>query len=234
MKAKFSYFRNVKLMLSAVDKNLIFFLLFCLGSLIVVGCYEVNDPEPVFSAAEKEMIVSADSTTALRVLTISDRADSIILRTPSDSVRRTEDEEVLRHFVHRLYHTVTDSASLGVGIAAPQVGILKNIIWVQRFDKEQLPFEVYINPEIVQYSDKKQDCREGCLSIPNRTDTLSSRSYAILLQYEDLEGKWHVEMVEGFTAVIFQHEIDHLDGILYTDHLEEEKRSARRREAVEE
>lgn len=220
--------------MNVVEKTLMPFLLFCLSGLLVVGCYEVSDPEPVFSASEKEMIVSADSTTALRVLTIADRADSVILRTPSDSVRRTDDEELLRHFVRRLYHTVTDSASLGVGIAAPQVGILKNIIWVQRFDKEQLPFEVYINPEIVQYSEKKQDCREGCLSIPNRTDTLSSRSYAILLKYEDLEGESHIEMVEGFTAVIFQHEIDHLEGILYTDHLEEEKRAARRREELKE
>jgi len=109
---------------------------------------------------------------------------------------------------------------MGVGIAAPQVGILKDMIWVQRFDKEGFPFEVYINPVIRQYSTKKQDCREGCLSIPDRSDTTKTRAYAILLEYDRLSGDHITEMVEDFTAVIFQHEIDHLHGVLYLDHLD--------------
>ena len=112
--------------------------------------------------------------------------------------------------------------SLGVGIAAPQVGILKNIIWVQRFDKDKFPFEVYLNPKIIQYTEKKQDCMEGCLSIPNRRATTKSRAYAILIEYDQLDGSHKTEMVEGFTAVIFQHEIDHLNGILFLDLLGEE------------
>ena len=125
-------------------------------------------------------------------------------------------------FIKRLYRTVTDSASLGVGIAAPQVGILRNIIWVQRFDKPNLPFEVYLNPKIIQYTERKQPCPEGCLSIPNKRATTTNRAYAILLEYDTQEGEHRTEMVEGFTAVIFQHEIDHLNGILFIDHLEEE------------
>jgi peptide deformylase len=117
--------------------------------------------------------------------------------------------------------------SLGVGIAAPQVGILKDIIWVQRFDKEDLPFEVYLNPKIIQYSKKTQTRKEGCLSIPNRSETLNSRAYAILISYDTIENTQVVEMVEDFTAVIFQHEIDHLNGILYLDHLQEEMENAK-------
>jgi len=70
---------------------------------------------------------------------------------------------------------------MGVGIAAPQVGILKQIIWVQRFDKEGFPFEVYLNPKIINYSAEKQDCKEGCLSIPDRSDTTKTRSESITI-----------------------------------------------------
>ena len=111
---------------------------------------------------------------------------------------------------------------MGVGIAAPQVGILKNIIWVQRFDKEDAPFEVYLNPRILKYSEKTQTVREGCLSIPNRSDTLNSRSFSISIEYDTMNAEHKSESVEGFTSVIFQHEIDHLNGILYLDHLQKE------------
>ncbi len=201
------------------------------AGMFLTACYTLPQEKEVFTEAERKQIFSGDSTEAMRVFLITNPSDSVVLRTSSDSIDLAGNEDEVRFFAQRLYHTVTDSMSLGVGIAAPQVGILQRLIWVQRFDKEQLPFECYINPEIRQFSTKKQDCREGCLSIPNRTDTLSSRSYAILLEYETLEGKHQLEMVEGFTAVIFQHEIDHLNGILYTDHLEEEQRNARQRES---
>ncbi len=183
-----------------------------------------------FSPAQRELVMSADSLTPLRVFKITDRSDSLLLRKQSEDVRADPNDPVLRRFVSRLYSTVRDSMSLGVGIAAPQVGVLKNIIWVQRFDKEQFPFEVYLNPVIRQYSTKTQQCREGCLSIPGRSDTLNSRAYAILIEYDRLDGSHEIEMVEDFTAVIFQHEIDHLNGILYLDHLGEEIAAAKRRE----
>jgi len=65
------------------------------------------------------------------------------------------------------------------------------------------------------------------LSIPNRSETLNSRAYAILISYDTIENTQVVEMVEDFTAVIFQHEIDHLNGILYLDHLQEEIENAK-------
>ena len=163
-----------------------------------------------------------DSLSPMRVFKINNPADSILLRQKSTDVIVNPNNPVLQTFVKRLYQTVRDSMSMGVGIAAPQVGVLKNIIWIQRFDKPNFPFEVYLNPKIVQYSKLTQECREGCLSIPNRSDTLNYRSYAILIEYDKMDNSHHVEMVEDFTAVIFQHEIDHLDGILYIDHLKKE------------
>lgn len=176
---------------------------------------------PEFTFNELELLKKGDSTTAFRVLKITNKEDSLLLREESKTVLFSSEDSLLTLFSERLVATVKDSNSLGVGIAAPQVGFLKNIICVQRFDKETEPFEVYYNPIIKQYSKKTQPCREGCLSIPGRMDTLTIRSYAILLEYDNIEGEHQYEMVEDFTAVIFQHEIDHLKGILYTDYLHE-------------
>lgn len=198
--------------------------------LLIIGCDKpltnkkaVDEVSVVdeFTNRQKELLLSGDTTTPFRVLKITNKEDSLLLREQSKKVLFSTQDSLLKLFSKRLIATVKDSASLGVGIAAPQVGILKNIICVQRFDKKLEPFEVYYNPEITQYSIKKQPCREGCLSIPGRMDTLTIRSYAILLEYNDIKGQHQYEMVEDFTAVIFQHEIDHLKGVLYTDYLHE-------------
>jgi len=202
---------------------------------VIIGCSSsktstkwINKKKQYFPGHQLSLIMHSDSTLPMRVLKINNKKDSIVLRTKCERVIVYPDDVVLKHFVNRLYRTVRDSISMGVGIAAPQVGVLKNIIWVQRFDKEGFPFEVYLNPKIVQYTDKKQDCVEGCLSIPDRSDTTKTRAYAILIEYDKMDGTHHTEMIEAFTAVIFQHEIDHLNGILYLDHLEKEMSDAKK------
>jgi len=175
-----------------------------------------------FSKEEKKLIMNADSLMPMRVYKITNQSDSLVLRKKSYDVKPDLNDIILDRVINRLYTTVRDSMSLGVGIAAPQVGVLKNIIWVQRFDKENFPFEVYLNPKILKYSKSKQNVREGCLSIPNRSETLSNRSTKITINYNTIKGEDIKEVIEGFTAVIFQHEIDHLNGILYLDHLEKD------------
>lgn len=174
-----------------------------------------------FNSQQLATILDDSPNKPMRVFKINNVKDSLLLRQKSEDVVITKGDTILKHFTDRLYATVRDSISLGVGIAAPQVGILKNIIWVQRFDKEEFPFEVYLNPKIVQYSQKKQTRAEGCLSIPNRRETLNCRAYAILLEYDTLDGEHKTEMVEDFTAIIFQHEVDHLNGVLYIDLVDE-------------
>lgn len=180
-----------------------------------------------FTMDQSQLILSGDADAPMRVFKITSYEDSILLRKKSNDVLIGRSDATLKRCIDRIYATVRDSMSLGVGIAAPQVGILKNIIWVQRFDKEDFPFEYYLNPRILKYTDKKQDCREGCLSIPDRSDMTKNRAYAVLIEYDTLEEQGKVEMIEGFTAVIFQHEIDHLRGILYLDHLEQEIKEAK-------
>jgi peptide deformylase len=189
-------------------------------AIILSSCYGSKSMlKNSFSVEQSKMIMSSDSLTPMRIYKITNQKDSLLLRTKSQNMKANPNDVVLQRFVKRLYATVRDSISLGVGIAAPQVGILKNIIWVQRFDKENFPFEVYLNPVIKTYSDKKQTFREGCLSIPNRTDTLNTRAFSIVIEYDTMKAEHKTETVEGFTSVIFQHEIDHLNGILYLDHL---------------
>jgi peptide deformylase len=173
-----------------------------------------------FSESQKELIMSGDTITPMRVFSIDHFDDSILLRTKSEELIISKDNKVLTTLVKRMLATVQDSLTEGVGIAAPQVGILKRVIYVQRFDKENYPFEVYLNPRILKYSELKQPCMEGCLSIPDIRGKTQTRAYAILLEYYDLKGEYHIEMIEDFTSVIFQHETDHLDGILFTDRLD--------------
>ena len=192
----------------------------CLGAaagLALAGCSQG------FSAAERETIRSGGEG-IMRVLTVDDRSDSLTLRRKSapmvEGMERADDYETLRH---RMLATVQDPENTGVGIAAPQVGILRRMIAVQRFDKPGEPFEIYLNPKIVEYSAETAPGREGCLSIPDRSGEVK-RAQRITLRYRDEQFAERLERISGFTAVIFQHEIDHLDGILYTDRMERELR----------
>lgn len=171
-------------------------------------------------------IYNGELNEPMRIWLITNKEDSILLRTKSTDFVLPKDAKHAKSLAQRMLATVTDSASMGVGIAAPQVGVLKNLILVQRFDLPQEPIVAYYNPKITSYSKLKQPCLEGCLSIPNKMDTTRNRAYAILLEYDNLDGSREKELVEDFTAVIFQHEVDHLNGILFLDHLDQEIKDA--------
>jgi peptide deformylase len=162
------------------------------------------------------------------VLTIDDKADSVILRKPCSTL---SDKALLSSTYRKLEElmlaTVKHPTQDGVGIAAPQVGISRRVVAVQRFDKEGHPFEVYPNIRIVWKSDSLAVGPEGCLSVPSRSEQVR-RSSEIVIEYTDISAtgkpRNHAspvirDTVRGFTAVIFQHETDHLDGILYIDRL---------------
>lgn len=176
-----------------------------------------------FTDADKKIILSADENTLLRVLQTTDEKDLKVLKATSSDAKFND--PLLETLSKRMFSTVRDPNHPGVGIAAPQIGINKNLIWVQRFDKPEQPFEFYVNPKILWRSKLKRKGAEGCLSIPNRKEDVL-RSYAIRLQYINKEGKVIEENIEGFTAVIFQHETDHLFGILFPDRLEEQQKDS--------
>lgn len=170
--------------------------------------------------AEKAIVTTGTRTTMMRVLQVTNADDAKVLKSPSIDVSLKD--ESLPLLLDRMLATMTDPNNTGVGIAAPQIGVNRNVILVQRFDKPGEPIEEYLNPKIKWKSALMRKGAEGCLSIPDlREDVL--RHYTIQITYYDRNGKFHDEMVEGFTAVIFQHETDHLMGILFPDRLEQQK-----------
>jgi peptide deformylase len=175
-----------------------------------------------FSAEEKKLIQSGDAKTMMKVIQITDEKELKILTSASSDI--DVKDKLLPILAQRMFLSMTDPANPGIGIAAPQVGINKNVFWVQRFDKEGEPFEFYINPKIIWRSALLRKGMEGCLSIPDISGEVL-RNYTIQLTYYDKEGKFHEEIVEGFTAVVFQHEYDHLNGILFTTRLKEQENS---------
>lgn len=185
----------------------------------------ITPPKP-FSAAEQKLIQSGDTTQLMRIIQDTVTAERQVLRMLSVDVDHRD--PLLPLLAKRMYLAVTDSLHPGVGIAAPQVGINRNLIWVQRFDKPGEPMELYLNPQITWRSKLLRKELEGCLSIPDAMGQVF-RNYAIRLTYRDTVGTYHDEMVEGFTAVIFQHETDHLHGILFTDRQAEQARETFRR-----
>ncbi len=171
------------------------------------------------SEPECALVLSGDTTAMMRVLTLSNAGDAEILKAESLDVDPAD--PVLPLLAQRMFLSMRDTANPGVGIAAPQVGINRNAFWIQRFDKQDYPFEFMINPVILSYSALKRRGGEGCLSIPGvRGEVL--RSYTIMVEYRDFSGGWHTELLEDFTAVIFQHEYDHLKGLLFTDRMDQQ------------
>lgn len=196
-------------------------ILAALAALCLAGC-RTADPGD-FTSQETALIhrsisgLEADVPEGtMRVLTIADSADLAVLRAPStnlseDALQSDEYAELCSLMVATVTHPTQD----GVGIAGPQVGLNRRVVAVQRFDKEGEPFEVYPNISIVWASDSLAFGPEGCLSVPDHRGDVA-RSTEIVIEYGIPAVR---DTVNGFTAVIFQHEIDHLDGVLYIDRL---------------
>ena len=197
---------------------------------VILACASCCRMSKGFTEEELSLIHEADSI--MRVLTVCDSADLAVLRTPSvDFSAEALLSEEYASLCSLMTATVTHPSQDGVGIAGPQVGLNRRVVAVQRFDKEGEPFEVYPNIRIIWASDSLKYGPEGCLSVPGRRGEVL-RSQEIVIEYADIQQLIlnHTKQlantvpmvrdtIKGFTAVIFQHETDHLDGILYTDRL---------------
>ena len=110
----------------------------------------------------------------------------------------------------------------GIGLAGPQVGLLKSIFWVDttplKNDGIEPVEKVFLNPVILEHDDNTAWYNEGCLSIPGIFEDVK-RPERVEVRYRDLNFDWKVETLTGLEARIFQHEYDHLQGILFVDRL---------------
>lgn len=171
-----------------------------------------------WNETEKALIDGADST--MRVLTVESEEDLAVLRGKCADFTDEDLQSKRYSRLAELMLATLKASGNGVGLAGPQVGINRNIVAVQRFDKEGEPVEVYPNISITTARGKMKESNEGCLSIPNKRGKIM-RFQGIDISYRLACGRDTVETVKDFTAVIFQHECDHLLGRLYTDRAKE-------------
>ena len=194
--------------------SLILAAMCCAGAL--ASCGTQTDP---LTQEERALVLSGEGV--MRVLTVEDTLDLKVLRALSvDLPVREIDSDFYRTLAQRMLATVTSPEQDGVGIAAPQVGLNRRVVAVQRFDKPGEPFEVYPNIRITAVHGPQELGAEGCLSVPGRRGNVMRSRNVDLAYTSPYTLKDTAESVHGFTAVIFQHECDHLDGVLYTDKLQ--------------
>jgi len=141
-----------------------------------------------------------------------------VLRQKAAPVEQITDE--MRTLIRDMFDTMY--AEEGVGLAAPQVGVTDRIIVVDPRDEEIEPFAL-INPEVVHFGDDLVRDEEGCLSIPCRKEIVE-RPESVRVEALNPDGERIEIEAEGLLARILQHEVDHLDGILFLDRVSALKR----------
>lgn len=135
--------------------------------------------------------------------------------------------DATRAFVADMYDTMY--AAHGIGLAAIQVGVDQRILVIdlqEEKDAEDKPIKApraYINPEILSVSDETSTYNEGCLSIPEQYADVQ-RPTACRVRWQDETGAHHEDELTGLLATCMQHEIDHLNGVLFIDHISRLKR----------
>lgn len=142
------------------------------------------------------------------------------IRTDEDPILRKKSREIetfddnLKQLIDDMYETMYQAE--GVGLAAVQIGKLKRMLVIDDYEGSKL---VMINPKRVEESGDVE-ALEGCLSVPERVGKVK-RFETVKVEYQTADGEETAIEAEGFLARIIQHEMDHLDGILYTDLAEE-------------
>ena len=147
------------------------------------------------------------------------------LRQISSPVEEVTEE--IRELVSDMFETMY--AAPGIGLAAIQVGVPKRVLVIDLQEPAEEGGEpvrdphVFINPEILEHSDQDVPYTEGCLSVPDQFAEVD-RPDRIRARWLDFDGKVREEEIEGLLATCLQHEMDHLNGVLFIDHLSRLKR----------
>ncbi|SOV14027.1 peptide deformylase [Plasmodium sp. gorilla clade G2] len=162
----------------------------------------------------------------------NEKADVKIVKYPDPILRRRSEEvtnfdDNLKSVVRKMFDIMYESK--GIGLSAPQVNISKRIIvWNALYEKRKEENErIFINPSIVEQSLVKVKLIEGCLSFPGIEGKVE-RPSIVSISYYDVNGCKHLKILKGIHARIFQHEFDHLNGVLFIDKLTQmEKKKVR-------
>ncbi len=153
-----------------------------------------------------------------RILTVD--ADLAVLKKVSAPVETVDDD--LRRLMDDMLETMYDAP--GIGLAAIQVGVAKRVIVMDLAKEDEPPAPRYfVNPEILWASEETGPWEEGCLSVPDIYDDVE-RPIHVRLKYLNYQGEAVEEDADELYAVCIQHEMDHLNGVLFIDHLSRLKR----------
>ncbi|MEF9955730.1 MAG: peptide deformylase [Acinetobacter sp.] len=156
------------------------------------------------------------------ILPVAQRGEEILKLKAAPVADSEFNSEWLIQLAAALHATMSERS--GVGIAAPQVYISKRVIIVAsrsnpRYpDAPEMDAVVMVNPEILEFSQATCFGEEGCLSVPNERGQVE-RAQVVKVRYQTLQGAVVETHYEGFPARIVQHEVDHLDGVLFVDRL---------------
>lgn len=161
---------------------------------------------------------------SLKILTIKDKKEESILREKSFPVSKEDlKDKEFRIFLDNLLYTATHSEDQGNvaagGIAAIQVGLKKRVFYSLNYDTDE--WELFINPSVEPEGFLRITNVEGCLSVPDFEGKVT-RYYKVKVKYQDLNGNWITKRYRDINATSIQHELDHLEGILFTDRIEEQ------------
>ena len=158
------------------------------------------------------------------ILPVAQRGETILTLNAAPVADSELNSEWLRHLAAAMYATMSERN--GVGIAAPQVYVSKRVIIVASRANPRYPNApdmnavVMINPEILEFSQATCLGEEGCLSVPNERGHVE-RAQAVKVRYSTLQGDVVETRYEGFPARIVQHEVDHLNGVLFVERMAE-------------
>ena len=143
--------------------------------------------------------------------------DNKILRTKSAPIERID--KSIQKLIKDMKETMAKEN--GLGLAAPQVGVNKRLIIITlNYESDHEMVIPLINPEILDFSEEKNIAEEGCLSLPGIYKPVK-RSSHIKVKFLDPKGNEHILELDDINARVVQHEVDHLDGILFVDRVEE-------------
>jgi len=131
-------------------------------------------------------------------------------------------DDGLRQLMDDMVDTMHDAP--GIGLAASQIGVMKRVVVIDLAKKDEPPQPLYfVNPEVVWSSEEKSTYEEGCLSIPEYYEEVE-RPASVRVLFLGRDGSAQELLAEGLLATALQHEIDHLNGVLFIDHISKLKR----------
>jgi len=144
-----------------------------------------------------------------------------ILEKCAEDIKEIADDvrQLAKDMIYTMY------AHNGVGLAATQIGVLKRLVVVDVNQKDtKSEAQVFINPAIFEYSKEKEPFKEGCLSFPE-IEVEIIRPKTIKMRWKDLDGKSYEQNLDGLLARVLQHEIDHIDGVVFVKRMSRIKKT---------